>query len=86
MARIEDVLSGRLTTHNAPIGTRVSGFVKGESGPFKCGNCIHFSKDACNHPMLMADSQVEKNAHGDAIVDADDCCNYFRNKKGDRNG
>jgi hypothetical protein len=80
VARIEDVLAGRLHHHNAPMGTRASGFVEGKLGPFKCGNCLHFADDSCNHPLLMADKEVEKNDHGDAVVDAKDCCNYFRTK------
>ena len=52
------------------------------SGPVKdgarCGDCLHESDDACNHPMVMADPKVEKNEHGDAIVHDGNCCKYWK--------
>lgn len=63
------------------FGTRVSGFVHGKVGPFECGTCLHFDGDACNHPTVMADPEVKKNDHGDAIVDADDRCKFWWPKK-----
>ena len=81
MARIEDILSGRLNTHNAPTGTRAAGYSPPDCGPFRCDNCLHYSHDACNQPVVMADKELEHNAHGDAIVEDGGCCTYFRNKK-----
>ena len=62
-------------------GTKVSGFVCGHDGPFDCGHCHHYADEACNHPLVMSDSAVPKNAHGDAKVDADDCCRYWHPRK-----
>ena len=57
-------------------GTKVSGLVKTKNGTC-CGDCIHEADDACNHPVVMADPEVEKNEHGDAIVKDEWCCEYW---------
>jgi len=64
----------------APIGTRLSGYAGPESGPFECGNCIHFEDEGstCKHPAVIGDPEIEKNENGLAIVEAEGCCNFFR--------
>lgn len=60
------------------FGTKVSGFIKGsEVGQARCDRCLHYSDDACNHPTVMADPQVSKNDHGDAVVEDGDCCKFW---------
>lgn len=60
------------------FGTRISGFVKGkEVGQTRCDRCLHYADDSCNHPVVMADPEVAKNAHGDAIVADGDCCEWW---------
>ena len=64
-------------------GTKASGFVKASEGECKCHKCDYYADDACNHPVVMADPEVKKNDHGDAIVaDADRCKFWWPMSKG----
>lgn len=79
MGRIEDAL-----THDRsydPTGTHAAKYSPAQDGPFECEHCAHYADESCNHPVLMADVEVEKNTHGDAMVDAGGCCMYFRMKE-----
>lgn len=62
-------------------GTKVSGLVRTKDGTH-CRTCLHYADDSCNHPVVMADPKVEKNDHGDAIVDDNWCCGYWWPKEG----
>ena len=75
LTKLQELRAGHADINE--YGTDISGFVCGHEGPFNCGHCSHYSDDACNHPMVMADPKVKKNDHGDAIVDGDDCCKYW---------
>jgi hypothetical protein len=84
MARIEDAL--RSGCSQDPTGTHAAKYSPAKDGPFRCDGCTHYAeKDSCNHPVLMADEEMTKNEHGDAVVDDGGCCMYFR-KKGKSNG
>lgn len=69
-----------------PIGTPKAHYAPPSSGPFKCGNCVHYSSSAiglglCNHSEVRADAEaghIKKNKEGKPIVEANGCCNYFR--------
>jgi hypothetical protein len=80
MARIEEVLRHDLSQD--PTGTRAAKYSPAGDGPFECEHCSHFApKNSCNHPVLMADQEVPKNDHGDAVVEPGGCCAYFRKKE-----
>jgi hypothetical protein len=64
------------------VGTRLSGYAGPKLGPFKCANCIHFDAGPpshCEHPIVVSDWDVP-HAKGKALVDANACCTYYRNK------
>jgi hypothetical protein len=61
-----------------PDSTRLSGY--GTNGPYHCGMCKYFDGGYCNHPVVVADPQVEKDG-GRAVVDAKrGCCEFVEPK------
>ncbi len=67
----------------AGIGTKATGLVKGQWGPFQCGGCWKFDAEAraCDHSEVAADPEaagiVEFTEDGRPKVDEDDCCNKY---------
>lgn len=62
-----------------PVGEGIAEFAKGSKrGPFNCGNCVHMSNGACEHPVMRADSDQPRNDQGYPKVDHGDCCKYVR--------
>lgn len=72
----------------SPTGTKAVGYARPEDGPFKCGNCVWYESGKraviptgeCSHPKVMKDPELKKSGDGDAIVEADGCCEYQRSK------
>jgi hypothetical protein len=78
---VKSNLSVRAKVPLEGVGTKATGFVEKEYGPFRCGHCVWFAfaKDSgrCHHPKVIADPEVKK-SDGLAVVGQDDCCNLFR--------
>lgn len=65
------------------VGSPMSGFVTGEYGVFRCGNCEWFDRDEeqCNNPRVNEDTSLtDRTKDGMVRVDSDDCCNHFWTK------
>lgn len=61
------------------IGTKKAGYADPHYGPFRCGGCVWLRPGTtCAHPEVNKDPQVPKNEDGNAKVETDGCCNYFR--------
>jgi hypothetical protein len=76
-----------------PIGTRVSGYAGAESGPFECGNCLHFSagpegivpggnaegsaEGRCKHPVVVDDPEVKKDEEEEFAIVEAEGCCNF---------
>lgn len=65
------------------MGTKETGFVKADLGPFKCGNCIHSQGGYCEHPEVKADPDTPKES-GKVPVSPGDCCNLMRSANSER--
>ncbi len=63
-----------------PDGTKLSGFVTAKENrpPRECGHCIHYSKDHCEHPVIMEDPEVKGEQGKPKPVGDRDCCNFFK--------
>jgi hypothetical protein len=67
---------------NAEYGTSEVGYVGSEEGPFRCDTCLHFkAPGSCDHPEVIEDDEVQKNADDTAKVAPGGCCNYWRPKE-----
>lgn len=71
-------------------GTKRSGFVTAKENrpPRECGNCRWFTpgQDACHHPEVIQDPEVEHYEDGRGKVDADDCCDNMQSTDKPRPG
>ena len=66
-------------------GTRASGYLPPEDGPFRCGNCNHFhaagdaeddaSRGLCDEPHAIHDPLVR------GRVQAGGCCSFFMQRE-----
>jgi hypothetical protein len=63
-------------------GTKATGFVTADKGPFLCGNCNYFKQDFCGEEHVMEDPelQAKKLKNGRIPVTRGDCCNYFEKR------
>jgi hypothetical protein len=76
----------RASEKNEQIGTKKSGYVTADEGPFDCEHCLHYIADTkkkgfCENTYVLADDDVDDGKLGDKtlkIVGAKACCNYFR--------
>lgn len=75
-----------------PKSTKLSGYA--ESGPYHCEDCVYLKKDfkdangkgRCNHPVVIADSEV-KHDKGLGIVNIErGCCEFVEPPKEKENG
>lgn len=64
------------------VGTKATGYVLPEMGPFDCYHCLHFKEpDCCDQKEVIADPDVPKTEDGKcARVHAHACCNEFHPK------
>lgn len=73
---------------NAKFGTKRSGYVPGDFGPFNCEHCTeHYAAPHyCDHPDVIADAKAgepwvklgKRGKQEAAIIDSAGCCEYQR--------
>lgn len=79
--REANAVAGPNASKLAKFGTSLTGFTKGEFGPFKCGHC-KFSKEflddhICTNPDVADDEAVPEDEYGNKKIESEDCCNFY---------
>lgn len=76
-----------------PKSTKLAGY--GESGPYHCEDCVYLKSNftdedgngRCNHPMVIADSEVKHDSKGLGIVNIErGCCEFVEPPEEKENG